>query len=253
MTDANYSIRSVQRVCDILDLVQSHPDGLSLVAFAAATDLPKSSVFRYLATLESRGYVERTEDGDYRLGLALIGERLDTLTRRLAPQLIQLRDQLGETINLGMLDGTRVAYLDVVESRSSIRNAPRASEREYIHCTALGKVLAATRPVDDIRAILEREGMPAVTRNTITDVDGYLKELEATRARGYALDDEENELGGRCVAVAVPGTKLPVAISLSAPVARLPLDAVDGVAATMKAALAKVADFADSSESVPAL
>ncbi|MER3393999.1 MAG: IclR family transcriptional regulator, partial [Microcella pacifica] len=188
MTEANYSIRSVQRVCDILDLVQSQPEGLSLVAFATATDLPKSSVFRYLATLESRGYVERTEDGGYRLGMALSGDRIDILARRLRPQLIQLRDELGETINLGMLDGSRVAYLDVIESKSSIRNAPRASAREYIHCTALGKVLASTRPDDDVTAILKAEGMPAVTRNTITDVSTYLEDLAVTRARGYALD-----------------------------------------------------------------
>ena len=245
MSEANYSIRSVQRVCDILDLVQSQPEGLSLVAFAAATDLPKSSVFRYLATLERRGYVERTEDGDYRLGMALSGDRIDILARRLRPQLIQLRDQLGETINLGMLDGSRVAYLDVIESKSSIRNAPRASKREFIHCTALGKVLASTRSVDDVKAILDSEGMPAVTHNTITDMPTYLAELAATRAHGYALDDQENEIGGRCIAVNVPGTKLRVAVSLSAPISRLSIDAVASVAETMKAAIAQVSDFAD--------
>ena len=250
MNDANYSIRSVQRVCDILDLVQAHPQGLSLVDFAAATELPKSSVFRYLSTLEGRGYVERNEKGDYRLGLSLSGERLDMLTRRLTPHLLRLRDELGETINLGMLDGSRVAYLEIVESKASIRNAPRAGEREFIHCTALGKVLAAGRPTDYVESILRQEGMPAHTEHTITDVDAYLEELELTRQRGYAIDNEENELGGRCIAIVVPRTKLPIAVSLSAPIGRLPLEQVAAVARTMFAVIDGVADFADA-ETVP--
>ena len=252
MSDGNYSIRSVQRVCDILDLVQAHPNGLSLVDFAAATDLPKSSVFRYLSTLEGRGYVERNEKGDYRLGLSLSGERLETLTRRLTPQLLRLRDQFGETVNLGMLDGSRVAYLEIVESKASIRNAPRPGEREYIHCTALGKVLAASRPREYVEAILRQEGMAPRTVNTITDVSAYLDELELTRQRGYALDDEENEIGGRCIAIAVPRTKLPVAISISAPVGRLPLEDVPQWASTLLAMIDKVADLA-SVPDVPSL
>ncbi|RZI92824.1 MAG: IclR family transcriptional regulator, partial [Microbacterium sp.] len=163
MSEANYSIRSVQRVCDILDLVQANPDGLSLMAFAQATELPKSSVFRYLATLEGRGYVERNADGDYRIGLALSGDRIDTVARRLLPQLMHLRDTLGETVNLGLLDGTRVAYLEIVESRASIRNAPRAGEREVIHATALGKVLAAQMPESAVESILQQEGMARLT------------------------------------------------------------------------------------------
>lgn len=246
MNDANYSIRSVQRVCDILDLVQAHPQGLSLVDFAAATGLPKSSVFRYLSTLEGRGYVERNESGDYRLGLSLSGERLEMLTRRLTPYLLRLRDELGETINLGMLDGSRVAYLEIIESKASIRNAPRAGEREFIHCTALGKVLAAGRPTDYVESILLQEGMPAHTPNTITDVAAYLDELELTRQRGYALDDEENEIGGRCIAIAVPRTKIPIAISMSAPIGRLPLEDVPQVARAMAAVIEKAADFAEA-------
>ncbi|WP_308800050.1 IclR family transcriptional regulator [Agromyces silvae] len=258
MTDANYSIRSVQRVCDILDLVQAHQDGLSLMDFAQATELPKSSVFRYLATLESRGYVERTEAGDYRMGLALSGDRIETLTRRLTPQLVHLRDTLGETINLGMLDGTRIAYLEIVESRASIRNAPRPAEREYLHATALGKALAAEQPVDLVESILRQEGMPARTVNTITTVPEYLAELDRVRAQGYALDNEENEIGGRCVAVVVPGTTMPVAVSLSAPTSRMTVEAAGEVARVIAGVIGRAAAFADrdatltTSEGAPA-
>lgn len=243
MNKALYSIRSVQRVCDILDLIQSHPGGLSLGACAAATDLPKSSVFRYLATLESRGYVEHTEKAGYLLGMALSGDRIDILVRRLLPKLIQLRDQFGESVNLGMLDGSRVAYLEVIESKSSIRNAPQAIAREFVHCTALGKVLASTLSDDEVRAILEAEGMPAITGNTITDMPAYFAELAATRARGYAVDDQENETSVACIAVNVPGTKLRIAVSLSAPISRFSMDDAESVAETMKAVISQVPDL----------
>lgn len=246
MSEANYSIRSVQRVCDILDLVQSNPDGLSLMDFAQATELPKSSVFRYLATLEQRGYVERTESGDYRLGLSLIGERIDTVARRLRPQLERLRDALGETVNLGLLDGDRVAYLEIVESLASIRNAPHQGEREVIHATALGKVLAAKMAPAEVEAILKREGMAKLTANTISTVPDFMAELDRVREQGFAVDDEENEIGGRCVAVAVTGTTLPLAVSLSAPTSRLPREDVARVAGVMAAAISQAAAFADT-------
>lgn len=249
MSEANYSIRSVQRVCDILDLVQANPDGLSLMDFAQATELPKSSVFRYLATLEGRGYVERNADGDYRMGLALSGDRIDTVARRLLPQLVYLRDTLGETVNLGLLDGTRVAYLEIVESKASIRNAPRAGDREVIHSTALGKVLAAKMPSSMVESILAQEGMARSTEHTITSVPAFMAELEKVREQGYAVDDEENEIGGRCVAVAVPGLTLPVAVSLSAPTSRLSREDVARVAEIMKAVVARAAAFAETDQS----
>lgn len=246
MNESNYSIRAVERVCDLLDLVQEHAEGMSLAALAVATGLPKSSVFRYLSTLEGRGYVERNEAGDYRVGIALSGERIEGLTRRLTPHLRELWKEFGETINVGILDGSRVAYLSSLESPAAIRNAPRSGEREYIHSTALGKVLAAARPVDHVEAILQQEGMPQRTAKTIVDPAQYLWELQLTRERGYGLDDEENEVGGRCLAVRVPGTSLPVAISLSAPVARLPLEDVAAVARRMTVVLERVAEFTDA-------
>ena len=246
MSDANYSIRSVQRVCDILDLVQANSSGLSLMDFADATELPKSSVFRYLSTLEQRGYVERDDEGDYRMGISLNGDRLDALSRRLLPQLVAMRDRFGETINLGLLDGSRIAYLEIVESRASIRNAPRAAEREYVHATALGKILATRLTRMQVEAILRQEGMPALTENTIVDQARYFAEVDRTRERGYALDDEENEIGGRCLAVLVPRTTLPVAISLSAPTSRLSVTQTAAVAREMSEMIGVAAEFADN-------
>ena len=233
-----YSIRAVERVCDLLDLAQRRPQGFSLVDVVDATGLPKSSAFRYLATLESRRYLERDDTtGVFRVGpglLPLQGRQLDALAARARPLLEALRDRFEETINLGVLDGTRVVYLEIVESQRSMRLAARAGDRDHLHSTALGKAIATMLPVEQVRAILETEGMAAMTDATITDIDSYLQELGASRARGYALDNGENEADGRCVAVPLLGTGVPTAISLSAPAARFPLRDVDEVAGALR-------------------
>src|SRR6266511_723637 len=159
----NYSIRAVHRVCEILDLLQQAPRGAALLDVARATRLPKSSAFRYLATLERRRYVDR----------------------------------------------------------------------DPVPATALGKAIAANLPDRRVRAILEAEGMPRLTQRTLPDQDAYLVEMAGTRERGYALDDGEHEIDGRCVAVPVIGSNLPAAISYSAPASRFPLDRVGEIAGVL--------------------
>jgi IclR family acetate operon transcriptional repressor len=233
-----YSVRSVLRVLDILDLLQRSPDGASLIEITELVELPKSSVFRYLATLESRGYVEQDPaTGDYRFGLAFLPSHtrhLQVLGARAKPHLQELRDRFEETINLGLLDGYRIAYLEIVESPKAMRLAARKGDRDPIHSTALGKAVAARLSDADVEEILETEGMPQLTSNTITDPQVFMEELERVRRRGYALDDCENEEDGRCVAVAIPGSRVTAAISLSAPAVRFPLGDVESVADALR-------------------
>jgi IclR family transcriptional regulator, acetate operon repressor len=242
---STYSIRAVERVCDLLDLAQRRPQGFSLADVVETTGLPKSSAFRYLSTLESRRYLERDEaTGSFRVGpglLPLQGRQLDALAARARPLLEVLRDRFEETINLAVLDGTRVVYLEIVESQRSMRLAARQGDRDHLHSTALGKAIATMLPVEQVRAILEVEGMPAMTGATITDIDTYLQELGASRARGYALDNGENEADGRCVAVPLIGAGVPTAVSLSAPAARFPLDEVEQVAEALREVAAHLA------------
>ena len=244
-TDGAYSIRAVQRVCDLLDLLQQEPEGVSLTRAAEVTKLPKSSAFRYLATLEERRYVERDpQTGAFRLGLALLPmqpRQLDVLTRAARPHLERLQVEFSETANLGLLDGNRVIYLDIVESPHAMRLAQRPGDRDALHATALGKAIAAHLPVEHVRAILKADGMPRHTDRTITTQREYLEALEAVRSAGYALDDGENEIGTRCVAVVVPNTALPLAISVSAPAVRLNHERVDVVAGRLREAAAQLA------------
>jgi IclR family transcriptional regulator, acetate operon repressor len=234
----DYSVRAVERVCSILDLLQESVSGVSLIDVAQATDLPKSSAFRYLWTLEARRYVERDEStGLFRLGLGFVGmqsRQLEVLRQRVRPWLEKLRDELDETTNLGILDGDSVIYLDIIESRRGVRLAATRGSRDPLHSTALGKAIAAHLPESRVLEILQQRGMVRRTANTITSPDDYLAELARVKRAGYAVDDGENEVDGRCVAVALPGTRLPAAVSFSAPAARFPLQEVERVARALQ-------------------
>jgi IclR family acetate operon transcriptional repressor len=235
--ERSYAVRAVDRVCSVLNLLQESSEGVSLMDVAAATGLPKASAFRYLWTLESHRYVERDPvTGLYRFGLAFLplqARQLGLLRQRALPHMEKLRDEYGETVNLGLLDGNRVIYLEIVESLKSVRLAARPGDRDALHSTALGKAIASSLPAKRVRAILAAERMPAATSKTITDPEIYLRELEAVRRDGYALDNGENEPDGRCVAVPITSLGLPAALSLSAPAARLPLRRVGDVAGAL--------------------
>jgi IclR family acetate operon transcriptional repressor len=244
--ESRYVVRAAARVLDILDLLKYSSDGASLSEIASAVDLPKSSVFRYLATLESRGYVEQDPDTSvYRFGVALLvshSRYRQFLAARAKPYLEKLRDRFQETINLAVLDGNRITYLEIVESQRAMRFAARPGDRDPIHSSALGKAIASTLDEAKVREILETEGMPRRTPHTITDVDEVLAELETVRRRGFALDNRENEEDGRCVAVPIPATAAPAALSLSAPAVRMSLEEVGEVAEALIAAAEALAD-----------
>lgn len=224
MSGSPYAVRSVTRVLDIMDFLREHPEGATLAELATATDMPRSSVFRYLSTLEARGYVEReNSSGSFHLGPAFLSSdvrHLRLLSLRARPILEELRDRFEETVNLGVLDGSRVVYLEIVESRRSMRFVARKGDHEPIHSTGLGKAISMLLDGDEIRSILSSEGMPARTVRTITDPEEFLATIEQSRQVGYAIDDGENEADGRCVAVPIPGLAFPAAVSLSAPAAR---------------------------------
>jgi IclR family transcriptional regulator, acetate operon repressor len=239
-----YAVRAVVRVMDILDLLQDSPDGRSLVEISEAVDLPRSSAYRYLSTLETRGYVQRDgSTGNYRFGLAFLpshGRHLEVLAARARPVMEELRDRLGETINLGVLDGNRVVYLEILESNKAVRLAARRGDRDPIHSTALGKAIASRISPDAVVAILSAEGMPKRTSKTLIDEAGYLAELDKVRAQGYAFDLGENEEDGRCIAVPFPNSRVLAAISLSAPAARMEDGLMEDIAVELMTAARKI-------------
>jgi IclR family acetate operon transcriptional repressor len=163
--------------------------------------------------------------------------RLQVLSERARPVMERLRDHFGETVNLAVLEGNRIAYVEILESARTMRLAARVGDRVPVHSSALGKAICATLTDDEVVAILRAEGMPRMTANTITRVEDLLAALDIVRSVGHALDDREHEEDGRCVAAAITGSGVPAAVSLSAPAVRFSLGDVGPVAdALMQAA-----------------
>ncbi len=231
-----YNNRSVERVVSMLNALQEAPEPMSLVEIHRSIRMAKATAFRYLWTLEKHRYVERDTDGRYRLGLGFVGMQsrdLDVLKERARPWLERLRDDTGETTNLGVLDGSAVRYVEVAESHRTVRMASAPGSRDPLYCTALGKAITAQLPEDLVRELLDQEEMTPRTQSTITSVDDYLAQLTTVRLRGYAVDDGENEVDGRCVAVAILGSRLPAALSVSGPASRFLPEDVAGVASSL--------------------
>ncbi|HVR32252.1 MAG TPA: IclR family transcriptional regulator [Acidimicrobiia bacterium] len=219
-----------------LDLLEGLPasDLVTVAELADSVGVNKAAAYRILNTLERRGYVVRGsgEVRRYTLGPALRALSKDdaspsALLVAARPRLRGLWDEFGETVNLGVLSNDRVLYLDILESDQGLRTTVDVGSHDAIHSTALGKVMLAALADADARAILARTDRVAKTPSTRTSIPDLLADIAATRVRGYALDDEENEAGARCVAAAVTnGRGGPLgALSVSGPSWRLP-DAV---------------------------
>jgi DNA-binding IclR family transcriptional regulator len=144
---------------------------------------------------------------------------------------------------LGVLDGTRILYLEVIESKKAMRFSARRGDRDSLHSSALGKAIAVQLPESEVRRILEVEGMPRLTSHTITDPDAFLRVLDEVRARGFSTDIGESEEEARCVAVPLrlplPATR--AAISVSSPAARFAAEDAASVAAKLKAVAEEIA------------
>jgi IclR family acetate operon transcriptional repressor len=237
-------VQSLDRAFAILETIADAGGVISLSQLAADTGLPLPTIHRLVRTLVDLGYVRQEPSRQYSLGPRLI--RLgETTSRRLAtwarPHLSRVVTQLGESVNLAMLDGDQVVYVgQVMPSQNSMRMFTEVGRRVDPHTTAVGKAILARSDDDEVRALLARTGMAARTEHTITTPDEFVAELARTRERGYALDNEEQELGVRCVAVDVPGEQR-LAISMSGPLTRMGDAVVDRAVEPLHAAAGAIA------------
>lgn len=237
-------VQSLDRAFAILETIADAGGVISLSQLAADTNLPLPTIHRLVRTLVDLGYVRQEPSRQYALGPRLI--RLgETTSRRLAswarPHLAAVVAQLGESVNLAMLDGDQVVYVgQVMPSQNSMRMFTEVGRRVDPHTTAVGKAILASRDDDEIRALLRRTGMASRTEHSITTPDAFVAEIERTRSRGYALDNEEQELGVRCVAVAVPGDGR-LAVSMSGPLTRMADGMVEKAVAPLRSAADAIA------------
>jgi IclR family acetate operon transcriptional repressor len=209
---------------------------MGISELAEASGLPHPTIHRLLRTLVDLDYVRQRPSRRYELGLRLVslGEKArDILAVWARPSLARLVEETGETANLSLLEGDELVYVAQVPSQNQMRMWIEVGLRVLPHSTGAGKALLAQLRTAEARAIIERTGLPVRTQHTIADLDAFMAELEVVRQRGYAVDDEEHELGVRCIAVALAIGPAYVALSVSGPASRLDTNVEPTVAATM--------------------
>lgn len=218
---------TVAKAFAILDILASDEDGASLKEVSNHLGTSKSTAHRYLTTLEKLSVVERDEKAHFRLGLKLIelaGAFLSEhdLRNVSEPFLNELVARTQETVHLAVPSVNEVVYIAKVDSPHSIRMFSRIGARMPMYCTSLGKAILAYYPSDRVEEII-REGMPARTPYTITSPQALHLELERVRTQGFATDDQENEMGVRCIGAPIfdHTNKVIGAISVSGPADRV--------------------------------
>ncbi len=220
---------------------------LSLADLAVRTGIPRATAFRLLSTLEDEGFLVK-EDGEYRPGFkcfvlgGVAAASLD-LRKEARPYLTALRNDTGETSQLAILDSWQIVYLDRVPSLQAVGYMTARTGAIFpSYCTALGKVMLAHQPEADVLGWAATQAFKAHTPNTITAADRLLDELRSIRDRGFSTDEQEREVGVRCIAAPVRDHdgEVVAAISVAGPAERMPQQLVgsDMAAKVMAAAQA---------------
>nr|WP_281203498.1 IclR family transcriptional regulator [Nocardiopsis trehalosi] len=238
-------VQSLDRAFALLEIMADAGGEISLSQLAESSGLPLPTIHRIIRTLLGNGYVRQLPSRRYALGPRLIGlgesasRMLGTWAR---PHLAELVEELGETANLAMLDGDKVVYVAQVPSPHAMRMFTEVGRRVLPHSAGVGKALLAQLPEHEALATVGRTGMPAATDRTITTPEEFAKELARIREQGYAIDDGEQEIGVRCLAVPVVGGPAMMAVSISGPEARVGWGFVERAAPIVRRAAEHLAD-----------
>ncbi|MFD1531725.1 IclR family transcriptional regulator [Pseudonocardia aurantiaca] len=239
-------VQSIDRAFVLLDVLARAGRSMAVNELVAASGLPQPTVHRLARTLMESGHVRQLSSRRYTLGPRLIslGEgAARMLGARAQPDLALLADEVGETTKLGLLDGERAVYVAQVPGRHSMRMFTEVGRRVYLHSTGIGKAILAQLPAESVRRTLLAAATPRLTDRTLVDVEEILDELEKIRRTGHADSDEEQEVGLRCIAVAVPGAPTPAAISLSGPTYRLTPDITDDAVRHLHSTARRVSEY----------
>lgn len=238
-------IQSADRIFSILEALADHGP-MRIIDLSELLDLHKSTVHRQLASLTSMGYVVQDEQtGYYSLTFKLVELSSKILKNTdilglVRPYAERLSEQCDETVHFVKRSGNVVLYLDKVEAQSvrmrSVRLSSQIGLSRPMYCSGVGKAIMAQLPESEVDELWKNSVIEKKTEKTITDLNVLKKELKETLKRGYALDDEENELGIRCIAVPVYDYRNePVyAMSISTLVGRMPADRFEELSVMLK-------------------
>ncbi len=192
-------VQSLARAFAILEAMADAGGEIGLSQLATQAQLPPATIHRLVRTLVDLGYVRQEPSRQYSLGPRLM-RLVDTSTKRLEtlarPYMSEVVEALGESVNLAVLDGEEIVYVAQIQpSQNFMRMFTEVGRRVKPHATAVGKAILATKPEDEVRALLKRTGMPRRTEHTLTTPKLLFADLERVRECGYALDNGEQEVG----------------------------------------------------------
>jgi DNA-binding IclR family transcriptional regulator len=243
------SVPALERGLAILELVAKSRSGLTFSQIARNVSFPKSSVHCLLLTFEREGYLRRTQS----TGRYVYGPRLARLAHlaldgagireQAAPVLRNLTDRLGLTIHMAILEEDEAVLIAKVTPLGSQTVATWMGKRMDVHCTSLGKCLIAHLPDSEIQRLTDQRGLFRHNENTICSIARLKQELERTRREGYAIDDEEEEIGVRCIGVPLfdPNGAVIAALSVSGTIEQVSRENCAAIAGVLKAAAQDIA------------
>lgn len=204
MDKSEHGVQSVERAMDIIEALSTEQNSMGVTDIAEKVGLHKSTVHRLLNTLLERGYVDKNEEGSYKLGLKLIevvsiyinSLELQTEAR---PYVAQITADLGLTSHLGVLEGDQVIYIERMDIYSGVKLYSHIGLRMQAYCSSLGKCLLSNFSREELAAIMKDTSFNKFTKNTISTFDDLYKELKKVRKNGYAMDNQEFDMNNRCI------------------------------------------------------
>jgi IclR family transcriptional regulator, KDG regulon repressor len=226
------TVRALDKALEILEHLSQLREEVDLATLAKETKIPKSTLLRLLNTLKNHSLVQQNHKSQkYQLGWALIylgkvAGRSYSLPDIVHPLLDDLARKTGETVSLAVLADGYATYVDQVISSNIIRGVPRIGSKLRLHCTSAGKLFLSALTDEELAGFLKTNTLEKKTKKTITVAGELAAEIRKVRDQGFAVDDEETEIGGRCVAAPVLDKEgnLVAAISIVGPTTRIRLE-----------------------------
>lgn len=241
--------RSVSKALRIIETLAESPKAMRLIDIASRVEMPPSTVLRMIATLVDYGYLAQDADSQryfLTMKFATIGSMVASrfnMRDIVHPYIARIARLYGEATCMAIDDYMTALYVDFVDGPDGmLRIMQHIGKRSPLHCSGVGKCLLLNYDESMLDEFIAQKGLPVLTRHTITTRGDLMEELAITRKRGYALDNEECELGARCVACGIANTagKVVAAISVSGPVSRMTDDYVEKISASLMEAAAQI-------------
>jgi DNA-binding IclR family transcriptional regulator len=251
MTDLKTpSVPALENGLRALELLAQSKSGLSLAEMTRQLSIPKSTAHCLLLTLERCGYLHRNERNRYLFGLKLFSLANMALSglelrEKAAPFLKSLMARTRLTAHLAVLENQEAVLIDKAEPIGVLKLATWLGKRMEVHCTGLGKALIAWLPEEDVDALVRERGLPRHNDNTISSARRLKEDLARVRKQGYALDDEEDEIGARCISAPVlsESGKVLAAVSVSGNTLQIGPDNINIMAERVKECAASIASI----------